>query len=141
MLKAGCSQDWLPHKVLGINVLVEGFWEATCADGVVVHWAGKLGPPLRRGARQPPTGREACRTLHRRPKSQLAESMSCNEFPESVNAARMSACATVRPVQPSVPRSVKHPRTEVDNSRISLAGNKPSNDWKSCQPELLDCIT
>jgi hypothetical protein len=26
-LKAGCSQDWLPHKLLGINVLVEGFWE------------------------------------------------------------------------------------------------------------------
>jgi hypothetical protein len=31
---------------------------------------------------------------------------------------------------------VRPPALEVDNTRIHLTGNKPSNDWESCEQDL-----
>jgi hypothetical protein len=66
--------------------LSRGFWEASAATVVGVHSVGKLGDMARNAVPRP----------QKRPQNCSMESMSYSEFPESVNAARKSARATIR---------------------------------------------
>ena len=76
-----------PTKCFRTSAQVEGFWEASAATVVGVHSVGKLGDMARNAVPRP----------QKRPQNCSMESMSYSEFPESVNAARMSACATCWP--------------------------------------------
>jgi hypothetical protein len=104
-LKAGCSQDWLPHKArgfLGSNLRRR-------ASSFIGR--GNLDRRSRRHTRQPLTGREACPTLQSTPQKIIPQNQRIAMSFQSVNAARAgpegAPCAT-KPLRQTSPKSFPH---------------------------------